>query len=184
LGDYVEDIIRQVPSGFAEPLVVAHSGAGVVLPAAALALGARYQVWLAAFVPDGRRSFLEEVPPSPADVFNPEWLGKDPTSDPVLATYFLFHDCDLATLRWALSTLRLFSPQRLYEERVALVPEIPSVYVVASQDRTLRPDWCRREAPRRLDAQMIDIDAGHCPHVSRPDEIAVLLNNLAVGSQT
>lgn len=38
----------------------------------------------------------------------------DPTTDPVLATYFLFHDCDLATLRWALTTLRASLPRSFY----------------------------------------------------------------------
>lgn len=100
-------------------------------------------------------------------MFNPEWFGKDATSDPVLASYFLFHDCDLATLQWALTTLRLFAPPKLYAEPVPLAPEIASTYIVATQDRTLRSDWCRREARQRLNADVLDIDAGHCPHISR-----------------
>lgn len=176
---YVETIKDQCASEFTAPIVVAHSGAGVLLPAAARALDARRQVWLAAFAPDAQRSFLEEVSSSPTEVFNAEWLGKDPTSDPVLATYFLFHDCDLAILQRALTTLRLFAPQRLCAEPIALAPDIPSTYVVASQDRTLRPDWCRREAVRRLGAELIEIDAGHCPHVSRADKLATILDDLA-----
>lgn len=95
----------------------------------------------------------------------------------MLATYCLFHDCDLATLRWALSTLRLFYPERAYREPVA--PEIASRYVVCSQDRTVKPDWSRREAVRRLTADVVEIDAGHCPHVSRPDELADVLDMLS-----
>jgi pimeloyl-ACP methyl ester carboxylesterase len=152
---------------------------GVLLPATALAIGGRRQVWLAVFVPDGIRSFLQEVTPSPADVFNLEWLGRDPTSDPVLATYFLFHDCDLETLEWALTTLRLLAPKRLYQEPIALAADVPSTYIVASRDRTLRPDWCRREGAHRLGAEIVEIDAGHCPHVSKSEEIAVILDQLA-----
>jgi len=73
-----------------------------VLPAAARALGAAHQVWLAATIPDGRHALLEEMRADPGAIFNPEWIGQDPTADPVLAAYFLFHDTDLATLRWAL----------------------------------------------------------------------------------
>ena len=82
------------------PIVVAHSAAGLLLPALARMLNAAHQVWLAAAVADyaGRRSLLAEIQQDPLDVMNPEWLGIDPTGDPVLATYFLFHDADLATL--------------------------------------------------------------------------------------
>jgi len=123
--------------------------------------------------------WLKEMRSIPTDIFNPEWLGKDPTADPVLASYFLFHDCDLDTLQWALTTLRLFAPSALYADTVALLPRIPSTYIVATGDRTLRPDWCRRAARQRLGAEIIDIDAGHCPHVSRPHQVADILDRLA-----
>jgi hypothetical protein len=45
--DYAERIRRQV-GAIAAPVVLAHSGAGPLLPAAARALTARHQVWLAA----------------------------------------------------------------------------------------------------------------------------------------
>lgn len=96
--DYADEVRRQVPKTAAHTVVVAHSGAGLLLPAAARSLGAQRQVWLAASIPDGQRSLLEIVSAAPTDV-NAEWLGKDPTNDPVLATYFLLHDCDLATLQ-------------------------------------------------------------------------------------
>ncbi|MFZ0214648.1 MAG: alpha/beta hydrolase [Candidatus Dormiibacterota bacterium] len=175
---YGSEVRRQVPDTVQHPVVVAHSGAGLLLPAVARALGAHRQVWLAAAIPDPGRSFLEEVSAAPGRIFNDEWRGKDPTQDPVLATYFLFHDCDLATLRWALTTLRAFSPERAYREAVRLTPAIPSTYVVCSQDRTLKPDWSRPEAKRRLSADVVEIDAGHCPHVSRPAELAGLLGGL------
>lgn len=178
-GQYVDAIQGQVPGDLASPIVVAHSGAGLLLPTTARALGARRQVWLAAFVPDGRRSLVEEVRAAPTEVFNPEWLGADPTSDPVLAAYFLFHDCDLESLRWALTTLRLFRCERLGAEAVEPAPDIPSTYVVASRDRTLRPEWCRREAVRRLAADLVELDAGHCPHVSRAADLAAILDGLA-----
>jgi hypothetical protein len=136
-------------------------------------------VWLAAYVPDGEHSLRDDVSPAPGEVFNPEWLGQDPTADPVLATHFLFHDANLETLRWALTTLRLFNPKRMPTEPIDLAPEIASTYIVATADRTLRPEWCRRVASNRLDAEIRDIDSGHCPHVSRPYELAAILDRLA-----
>lgn len=73
-------------------VVVAHSASGLLLPSISAAVGARHQVWLAAAVADytGQRSLLDELGANPEAVCNPEWIGADPTMDPVLATYFCF----------------------------------------------------------------------------------------------
>jgi pimeloyl-ACP methyl ester carboxylesterase len=179
IAGYAGAVAGQVPSDLRAPIVVAHSGTGPVLPRVAQRLRARRQVWLAAIVPDGRHPLLTEIRSAPTNIFHPEWPGQDPTADPVLAAYFLFHDCDLATLRWALGTLRRFAPAALYTEPATLVPAVPSTYLVAARDRTLRPAWCRRAARERLAADVVEIDAGHCPHVSRPGELAAILDRLA-----
>jgi pimeloyl-ACP methyl ester carboxylesterase len=33
----------------------------------------------------------------------------------------------------------------------------------------------RRTARERLGVEAVEIDAGHCPHVSRPDEVAAII---------
>lgn len=105
--EYAEIATTRLPDDVRQPVVVAHSGSGVVLPALAERLDALHQVWLAAAVADysGGRSLLQEMRADPMRVFTTEWAGVDPTADPVLATYFLFHDADLATLRQALPTV-------------------------------------------------------------------------------
>jgi imidazolonepropionase-like amidohydrolase len=112
-------IVREQAAGAVRPIVVAHSASGILLPAAARALDARHQVWLAAWVPGAEASLDQEVRRDPAAVFNPDWLGKDPTDDPAVATEFLFHDCDAETLEWAgrhasplLPARRLSQPRR------------------------------------------------------------------------
>jgi len=70
-------------------------------------------------------------------------------------------------------------PERAYREAVELSPAIPSTYVVGAQDRTIKPQWSRQEAGRRLSDDVVEIDAGHCPHVSRPDGLADALGRLA-----
>lgn len=59
-------------------VVVAHSAAGLLLPALARHLDARHQVWLAAAVADhaGRRSLLAEIREDPFAVLNPEAGGR------------------------------------------------------------------------------------------------------------
>jgi hypothetical protein len=86
--DYAE-IIRQQVGRLATPIVLAHSGSGPLLPAAARALDARRQVWLAAWVPDPEASFTEELDAHAQDAFNPQWIGKDPIGDDAVAATFL-----------------------------------------------------------------------------------------------
>lgn len=166
-------IVREQVDDVVAPVVVAHSGSGILLPAVAGALGASHQVCLAAWVPDPGASFREEISDHGNEAFDPGWIGKNPVVDDEAAVRFLFHDCDGKTLEWALSTRRLFLPP--YDERVARNEAIPSIYVVASRDRTIRPDWQRRMARDRLGVTPIEIPSGHCPHVSRPRLLAEIL---------
>jgi hypothetical protein len=178
---YAELIRRQV-GAIVRPVVLAHSGSGPLLPAAARALQARRQVWLAAWVPDPAATFAEEVDADAEVAFNPEWIGKDPVEDDAVAAAFLYHDCDEATLEWALSTRRLFVPRAVYDERISLAQEIPSTYIVAGDDRTIRPEWQRRMARERLKVEPIEIPTGHCPNVSLPGALAEILIEVAYGT--
>jgi len=175
------ELIRRDVGAVAAPIVLAHSGSGPLLPAAARVLDATHQVWLAAWVPDPDASFVEDVDAHIEAAFDPGWIGKDPIEDEAVAATFLYHDCDEATLEWALSTRRLFVPSAVYDERIPLAPEIPSTYIVATNDRTIRPDWQRRMAHERLHVEPIEIPTGHCPNVSRPERLAEMLLEVGGG---
>lgn len=177
-GDYAELISQQV-GVVAAPVVLAHSGSGPLLPAAARTLDARRQVWLAAWVPDEDATFAEELSDHAEAAFNPEWIGKDPIEDDDVAAAFLYHDCDRATLAWALATRRAFLPRAVYHEHIELAREIPSTYIAATEDRTIRPEWQRRMAHERLRVEPIEIAAGHCPNVSQPERLAAILVDVA-----
>ncbi|WP_158879969.1 alpha/beta fold hydrolase [Amycolatopsis anabasis] len=177
ISDYAEIAAEQVGDRLVDPVVVAHSASGLLLPAVASALRASRLVWLAAYVPDpvDGRSLAEEIRTSQAEMFNPEWtsLPRSPTEDPAIAAYFLFHDGDLDALRRGLASLRKFYPAAAYTEAPALVPAVaPSTFVLPRHDRTLRPDWMRRSATERLGVEPIEIDGGHCPHVANPLTVA------------
>lgn len=162
------------------PVAVAHSAAGLLLPALAEAVDARHLVWLGALVPDlvGGRTMVEQLHSDGAQMFTPDWhsWSEDVVEFPAISSYFLFHDCDVATLRWALSTLRTFQPRAVFSEHPTLAaPVAPSTYVVPIEDRTLTPTWMRAAARQRLNVEPIEVPGGHCPHVSRPTVIADLL---------
>ena len=165
-------------SGPKVDVVVAHSGAGLILPAIATATDATMQVYLAAFVPQGSRSLMDELIDGPTHIFNADWIGVDPTSDHDAAHRFLFHDCSPEVAEWALTTLRLFVPASVYSEQVRLAPAIPAISVVPDSDRTARTEWMIGASRERLGIEPRLVPGGHCPHVSRPRQVATILSSV------
>ena len=72
-------------------------------------------------------------------------------------------------------------PQEMSEEPCPLNewPDVPSSYVVCADDRTVRPEWFRRDARERLGVEPIELPGGHCPHISRPAALADVLSDVA-----
>lgn len=163
---FAEEVARQMGPG-EPPVVVAHSVAGLILPLVPQFMEVTRLVYLAAVVPEPRSSLLSRAKASP-EMFQPDWRGKDPTGDHALARHFLFHDCEPRVQEWALTTLRLWSSPRLMTEECPLDKLPPAIYVSATLDRTINPGWWEREV---ADLEMIRIETGHSPHVSRPREL-------------
>ncbi|HKO55774.1 MAG TPA: alpha/beta hydrolase [Thermoanaerobaculia bacterium] len=164
-------------------VVVAHSFCGVFLPL--IAEHADVLVFDAAIVPEPGRSVREQLVGDPS-MFTREWIAAglrwvDPREHEALAREFLFHDCDADTLRWALTTLELFHIQQLVGERCPLQawPDVECHSIVPTRDRTVTPEWQRRMA-----RHAIEIDAGHAPHVSRPEEVSAILHQLSIVKNT
>jgi pimeloyl-ACP methyl ester carboxylesterase len=98
---------------------------------------------------------------------------------PNTATEMFFPDAapDLAV--WATSRMQ---PQayRVMNEVTPLVawPEVPSAYIVCRDDRAVNPDWARGAARERLGIEPVEIDGGHSPFLTRPAELARLLDSV------
>lgn len=171
------DVAAAQAESLTEPVLVVHSAAGALAPAIAAATGARHIAWLATVLPDPGRSVLDQVRTDDG-MFDAEWrtwtAGLEEA--PAETAYFLFHDCDLETLRWALSTTRLWSPRAVFGETAPAADLPPSTYVLPTEDRTLTPAWMRRAATERLGTDPVEVPGGHCPHVSRPEQVAALLD--------
>jgi pimeloyl-ACP methyl ester carboxylesterase len=185
LEDYAAAIAAHVESS--DSVVVAHSFSGVFLPIVA-SLKPCTVVFLAALIPEPNKSAREQVMEE-ANMLSPRWAAAgsrwlNPAEHADLAKEFLFHDCDAATLEWALSTIELFDTSKLIAERspITRFPDVPMMSIVPQHDRTVSPEWMTNAARRLLHIEPIDVNAGHCPHVSQPNIVAELLMQASSGS--
>ena len=160
------------------PIVVAHSASGIFLPLLPTYCPVSRMVFLAAFVPEIGKSPGEQLQTHP-EMFWRDWIGKDPTDDAVAVRY-LFHDCDPGMTAWALTTRSLMHARRILTETCVLRswPDVPASYILCREDRTLRPEFWREQVRKQLGIEPIELAGGHCPHVSRPGELADVLSGL------
>jgi len=162
----------------ADVVSVAHSASGMYLPLIAKRWSPRRMMFLAAIVPRPGVSIIEQYRADPS-MFNPAWVGKNPMDDNV-ALEFVFHDCPPERLDWALSTRLVFYAKRAMDEPCPLRawPPVPSTYLVCSDDRTITPAWQRSAARELLRVESVELPGGHCPHVSRPEVLADVLEQI------
>jgi pimeloyl-ACP methyl ester carboxylesterase len=174
--DVIVQALDQTKYDIGDMVVVAHSASGMFLPLVAAQRPIRHMVFLAALVPKIGTSILDQFR-TDRSMFNPEWVGKNPVEDDDVARRFLFHDCAPGIIDWALKTRRLMHAKEAMAEVCPLKnwPSVKGSYVVCTQDRVISPAWSRRIAKERLGSEPIELVAGHCPHVSRPAELADIL---------
>lgn len=59
-------------------------------------------------------------------------------------------------------------------------PDVPSAYILCRGDRAFNPDWARAAARERLGVEALEIDGGHSPFLTRPMELAALIDSIHV----
>ena len=178
---YADRIVKALPADTRDVVVVAHSASGIFLPLVAAQKPVRRMVFLAAAIPKIGLSFLDQFRAEP-DMLHSDWVGKDPTKDDAVAMNYLFHDCSAGVAKWALSTRRLMFAKQAITEKCPLDvwPNVLASYIVCQDDRTFSAGWSRRASLERLGVDAIEIPGGHCPHVSRPVELARMLAEMAL----
>jgi len=171
-----------------EVVVVGHSLGGLTIPLVAARRPVRRLVYLCALAPVPGRSFTEQLSIEP-DTLLPEYraglAGPDETGmtrwqDEALARAVLYADCSERDAGAAFARMR---PQARTPHaqpcRLKALPETPRTYVVCDDDRMVNPDRARRVARERLDADLVELPGGHSPFLSRPRELAAVLDQAA-----
>jgi pimeloyl-ACP methyl ester carboxylesterase len=183
--DYARTVEARLDPG-AETMLVGHSMAGLIVPIVAARRPVHRLVFLAAFLASPGMSANEQRAAEPIDgriaPSTAEWtdLGDDVWMvGPNTATELFFHDAPPSVAAWARNRLR---PQsyRIFSELSPLTewPDVESRSIVCRDDRAINPDWVRAAARDRLGVEAIEIDGAHSPFLTRPAELARILDAL------
>ncbi len=182
----VERALDALPDPDGAPVLVAHSMGGLVAPLVAAARPVRRIVFLAAFLPAAGMSANEQRAAEPIDPpvtpKTAQWtdMGDDVWMiGPDTATELFYSDVPPATARWATRRLRAQCYRALSETTpLAAWPDVARASIVCRDDRAINPDWVRAAAHDRLGVEAVEIAGGHSPFLSRPAELARLIDSL------
>jgi hypothetical protein len=195
LSEYADAVAAAAPSGAdaidGELILVGHSLAGAYLPLAAARSGAPRIVFLGAYVPTASVSVM----PAASDEYADDQVGAQGLDEqgrlridefgPDLAREVFYHDCDDATIAWAVARL---APQgtRVMQEAYPADgwPEgLRSAFVCCSEDRFVPPEQARAVAAE-FGVEPVELPGSHSPFLSRPADLADALDGLARDPET
>ncbi len=168
LGDYADAIVDAVGDR-SDLVVVGHSFGGFTAPLVCARIPARTLVMVTAMIP------APGEPPA-------DWwansgftdargaLGHGDEDD--LQTYY--HDVPHELATEALRRARNHPSDRAYREPWPLEawPDVPTRFLLCTEDRFFPADWMRGLVRDRLGITPDEIASGHCPMLSRPEELA------------
>ena len=99
---------------------------------------------------------------------------------PATASELFYADVAAETRDWALERLRPQCYDVIHEVTpLTAWPDVKSQVIVCEDDRAINPEWVRSAARQRLGVEAVPIQGGHSPFLTRPAELADLIDRLA-----
>jgi hypothetical protein len=167
LAEYARAVLDAIPDR-RDMVVVAQSFGGYVAPIVADRIEARLIVLVAGMVPSPRESADEMFT-------NTGWEPEQLEDSSALAVFY--HDVPRELADEALSRGRRQSETPGREPwPLRAWPDIATRFVLCRHDRFFPARWLRPLVRDRLGIEPAEIDSGHCPALSRPRELAGLLD--------
>src|ERR1700677_421818 len=175
--EYARVVVAALATTHDDVVVVGHSLGGLTIPLVAQMRPVRHLVYLAAQVPAPGMSNLEYLGTEPGAVIfaGAENLaeGEIPSGDAQVigwggAKGGFYHDVEDGLARHAWERLRRQSFTVMTERTPLEVwPDVPSTYILATEDRAVGQEWSRRRA-KEIGADLMEIEGSHSPFYSRP----------------
>jgi pimeloyl-ACP methyl ester carboxylesterase len=186
--DYADIVCGAIAGILGDDLVlVGHSMGGQTVPLVAARRQTRRLVYLCGVPPTPGRPFAEQMAKE-SEMLNTDYTrglsekdseGRRSWVDEELLRYHVLGDCDDPTASDAFARLR---PQSIEPYKVPCslpaYPAADTTYVLCTEDRMVNPQWSRRIAHDWLNAELIELPGGHSPFLSRPRELAEVLDGL------
>jgi pimeloyl-ACP methyl ester carboxylesterase len=180
-------------AGFQRVILVAHSIGGVLAPAVAALSFPRvaHIVFVGANIPPEGHSAVSIFRPSERfgiavwlrlTAWKVSFMEKAVEED---MRKTLCNDMDEATVRQVLAGGKNPEPPALFYEPVSRLqmPSIACTYIKLLQDQSILPPSKQDEMAANIGAKVVTLNTGHTAMLSRPDELAKLLNDVASGVQ-
>lgn len=184
---YADVIVETIGDSHAPDIVlVGHSLAGLTVPLVAARQPFRRLVFLCALPAIPGLSFIEQLGTEQMlnmgyveGMSNADAQGRRAWTDADLARQFMYADCDDEATESAIARLRP-QAQSPYSIPCPLdrYPDVPTTYIVCSEDNLVNPEWSREFAQNRLGAELIELPGSHSPFLSRPADLASTLDKL------
>jgi pimeloyl-ACP methyl ester carboxylesterase len=166
--DRYADVVIEAIGDRKDVAVVAQSFGGYVAPLVAKLIGARLIVLVAGMVPQAGETADEMFR-------NTDWEPARLNDSSTIAVFY--HDVPPELAEQAMAHERRQSETPGSEPwPLAAWPDIPTRAIVGRDDRFFPADWLRTVIRDRLGIAPDEIDSGHCPALSRPRELAELLD--------
>ncbi len=184
VADFVDAVVGEIEqSDLRDVTLVGHSLAGITLPGVLERIPGRIRraVFLSASVPaDGQRVFdlLDPDIQRMAQAEEGARHGEVGPLDPEVATAMFCNDMDTEQARFTIERMVPESPRLIFEHigHRGLREPIPRTYVRLGQDLALSPAKQDQIIENMGGADVVDLDAGHMAMISRPKELADILN--------
>ena len=178
---YADLVIEALEGRGDDVALVGHSMGGLVIPVVAERRKVRRLIFLGAVVAMPGHSLADQpgrtgTTTQGAPVDNGDGT-RTRTREEAIPRYF--HDCDEATIEWAVPRIRKQAWRPLREQTpLKSWPPVPSSYIVCADDRAVSPEISRWYARQVLKIEPVEIPGSHSPMLSRPAALADLMVSL------